>query len=167
MPCCCHGRITGLLKSLKGIFLASTTKCHTCLLMCQPNQTCTVVEGCQVTDDLGGVMEDRAGIWALWSYVGNPVWSCLEMYAQPIRHEMAVTLTLYLSKQSSSVFMNSNELWFFASDMQTGSCEIQSILFVSLETCILIVEVVKEGSISWIIHLKKKIAYTKLTSLTK
>lgn len=65
------------------------------------------------------------------------------MYAQPIRHEMAVTLTPHLSKQSSSVFMNSNEICFFASNTQTGSCEIQSIEFVSRPTC-MIVEVVKK-----------------------
>lgn len=45
--------------------------------------------------------------------MGNPVWSCLKMNAQPIRHEMAVTLIPHLSKQSSSVFMNSNEKCFF------------------------------------------------------
>lgn len=97
-----------------------------------------------MTDDLGGVMED----WAAFEHtdlgVRNPVQCCLEMYAQPIRQEMALTLTLHLSKQSSSVFMNSNEICFFASDILAGTSEIQSVLSVSRSTCIIIVAKAKK-----------------------
>lgn len=81
------------------------------------------------------------------------------MYTQPIRHEMAVTLRPHLSKQSSSVFMNSNGICFLASDR---TCASQSILFVSGSTCRIVAEV-RQGCTD--ISLSRHMEYAALLRL--